>query len=228
MEERRRVLAAALSRALTSVLTGGDVAKVADSLSAEFIAYAGGEAAAVVAPELELDVVESEAAAIATRGALRPVGLEVSRPRRSPASVAQIREVFEYWRERTGKAAAKLTGDRAQKVRARLAEGYTVAELKRAIDGCIASPFHSGGNETGTVYDELGLICRNGTKVETFIELAASSGDLDVAPMPQRSAESVAFEAETKRLREQSLDLLRQGKTQEYEQLLQAIRARRG
>jgi hypothetical protein len=45
-----------------------------------------------------------------------------------------------------------------------------VADILRAIDGCAASEFHTTGG-----YDDLTLICRNGSKLEAFI---AKAGDV--------------------------------------------------
>ena len=87
--------------------------------------------------------------------------------KKQPAST--ISQVFDYWRQSLGHPRARLTADRKAAVRRRLAEGYSVDEIKRAIDGCKASPFHQGDNEFGSVYDDLTLICRSGSKLEQFI-----------------------------------------------------------
>lgn len=89
-----------------------------------------------------------------------------SRGSRSPAV-----QVFEYWRRVLGHPTAKQTPERAKAVKARLREGYTVEQICAAIDGCRASPFHCGENERGQRYDDLTLICRNGSKLESFIAL---------------------------------------------------------
>jgi hypothetical protein len=90
---------------------------------------------------------------------------------------AQAREVFDYWASRLGKSGnIKFTADRKRKVEARLREGYTVDELKQAVDGILNSPHHMGENEQGVVYDDLGLICRKGEKTDHFIQLASKSG----------------------------------------------------
>ena len=54
----------------------------------------------------------------------------------------------------------------------RLQEGYTVADLNLAIDGCHRSPFHQGENDRGTKYLDLELIVRNGSNVNRFMEKA--------------------------------------------------------
>ena len=56
-------------------------------------------------------------------------------------------------------------------IRDRLAEGYTVAELCMAIDGCHMSPFHQGENDRNRHYDSLELIMRNADKVTMFIDI---------------------------------------------------------
>ena len=51
------------------------------------------------------------------------------------------------------------------KVKARLAEGRTVNELKSAVDGCLSNSF----NVEGGFYD-LELICRNDQKVTQYMQ----------------------------------------------------------
>lgn len=82
---------------------------------------------------------------------------------RDPVSV-----VFEHWCEVMAHPDAKLTDERRAKIRARLDEGYTAFQILEAVDGCRASPFNMGDNEHKRVYDDLTLICRNGSKVEQF------------------------------------------------------------
>ena len=79
-------------------------------------------------------------------------------------------KVFEYWKkihEKGGRVT--FTKERQKAVIARLKK-YSVSDLFDAIDGCRLSPHHQGDNSTGTVYDDLELICRNETKVEAFIQ----------------------------------------------------------
>lgn len=71
--------------------------------------------------------------------------------------------------------AAKLSSAAGKKrigvIVARLRDGYTVEQLKAAVDGCTRSPFHQGENDRGQVYDDLELICR-ADKVDRFIQIA--------------------------------------------------------
>jgi len=80
-----------------------------------------------------------------------------------------VYEVYEHWLSVMEKPRAFLTDARKRKILKRLSEGYSVQDLKDAIDGCRASAFHMGENERGTIYNDLELICRNGQKVESFI-----------------------------------------------------------
>ena len=80
-----------------------------------------------------------------------------------------IGRIFDYWRSVTGHPTAKLTPKRERKVRDRLVQGYTEADIRAAIDGCKASAFHQGNNEQGKRYDDLELICRDGEHLEQFV-----------------------------------------------------------
>lgn len=78
--------------------------------------------------------------------------------------------VFDYWKTKLGKNGnSKFTPERRKRVIDRLKDGYSVDDIKLGIDGCASSPHHMGENETHTIYDDLELICRNGTKLEGFI-----------------------------------------------------------
>lgn len=79
----------------------------------------------------------------------------------------QINVVFDHWIAVMNKPRARLTKERKAKVIARLKD-YSIDDLKQAIDGCARSPHHMGQNDTGTIYDDLELICRDGKHVEQF------------------------------------------------------------
>lgn len=109
-------------------------------------------------------------------------------------------QVFSYWAKRMGHPQAK-PGPRRNKVLARLREGYSVAQLKRAIAGCAASPHHMGKNDRKQRYDDLTLICRDGAKVEWFIGIAnehvgaaADNTDDPLAAADERAAERALAE----------------------------------
>jgi len=67
------------------------------------------------------------------------------------------------------KERAKLTPGRRVKIRSRLEEGYAFEDIIQAICGCSGSSFHMGDNERNTRFDDVTLICRNGSKLEGFM-----------------------------------------------------------
>jgi chorismate mutase len=94
---------------------------------------------------------------------------EISVERASPRS--PVCAVFEHWREKTKRAKAQLTPERERAIRARLKD-YSVEDIKRAIDGCCSSPFNMGENERHRAFNDLTLICRNGSKLEEYMAMA--------------------------------------------------------
>lgn len=79
--------------------------------------------------------------------------------------------LFDYWRERCEHLQARPTKDRLAKIRARRSEGYTDEQIREAINGAARGAFV---NDTGKRFDDIELICRNGTKLESFIDRATS------------------------------------------------------
>lgn len=67
-----------------------------------------------------------------------------------------------------------LDGARRRKISARLRDGYTVADLTRAIDGCWLSAWHMENKQW-----DVALICRDAAHVDRFIGFADSE-----APAP--------------------------------------------
>ena len=107
------------------------------------------------------------------------------KPHRPTPEVETVRDVFEHWRRTMKKSRARLDSKRHSLIARRLSDGFTPADLKLAIDGCAASPFHQGENDSGTRYCELSLILRDAENVERFCALAESS------PRPRSTASSV-------------------------------------
>ena len=85
---------------------------------------------------------------------------------------SEVRSVYLYWVNRMGKdpGRTRLTPERRRLIQARLRDGYSVEELKAAIDGCYASDFHMarGRYAGGDKFNDLTLILRNGSKTEDF------------------------------------------------------------
>lgn len=84
-----------------------------------------------------------------------------------------VQAVFAYWQQVMAKPQARLDAKRRAAIAARLKDGYTPADLKRAVDGCRASAWHQGHNDRGRAFDDIALICRDATRVEQFLALAA-------------------------------------------------------
>ena len=78
-------------------------------------------------------------------------------------------EIFRYWVQVMSKRSPKPTKGRLAKIRSRLKDGYTIDQIKTAIDGCKNSSYHMGKNDSGKRYDCLTLICRSAEKLEQFI-----------------------------------------------------------
>lgn len=86
---------------------------------------------------------------------------------------ADVREVFNYWREKTGRPKAKLTADKRKAANARRKEGFSVEELKAGVDG--SQTPRAVDDKTGHRYDDFLNIFRNAGNLETNIERAAAA-----------------------------------------------------
>jgi hypothetical protein len=79
--------------------------------------------------------------------------------------------IYTFWKATMGLERARLTPERAKKIRQRLKDGYSIEDVEKAIMGCKDSPFHQGQNDRNTVYNDLTLILRNGSFLEKFMQL---------------------------------------------------------
>ena len=84
--------------------------------------------------------------------------------------------IFNHWCLSMNKNnRTQFTANRKTCVTARLKDGYSEDDIICAITSSAKSPYHMGQNDTGTIYDDLTLICRNGEKLEGFINNAGRS-----------------------------------------------------
>lgn len=92
------------------------------------------------------------------------------------ASVDNAKFLFEYWLAKTGRSHQqyRLTKSRRAKVNGRLSDGYTIEQLKQAIDGIAQSSWHSGDNPNSKRYDTFDFIFRSGENIEKGIDYLAS------------------------------------------------------
>ena len=79
--------------------------------------------------------------------------------------------VFEFWKTTFNSPKTVLTEKRKKKIEARLDQGYSVEDIKKAILNCSKSDYHMGKNDRGTVYNDIELICREPEKLDRFISM---------------------------------------------------------
>lgn len=88
----------------------------------------------------------------------------------SPAiSSANKEEIFHYWQETMNHPQAKLDKKRGGIIHKALQLGYSVVDLKKAINGCAQTPFNMGENERRQIYDDISLILRDAEHIERFM-----------------------------------------------------------
>lgn len=105
---------------------------------------------------------------------------------------AKPQAVFEHWRTAMKKTGTvKFDDKRKRAVKARLTDGYSVGDLKLAIDGCAMTPHNMGVNERQERFDDLELICRNSSQVERFRTTAQTRGGATVVDRPDAEGFSV-------------------------------------
>ena len=80
-----------------------------------------------------------------------------------------VKEIFEYWKNTLNHPKAIYSNDRINKIKARLKEGFTVDDCKKAIDSISKSPYHMGDNDKNKKYDSVEMIFRNADKLEWYI-----------------------------------------------------------
>ena len=110
-------------------------------------------------------------------GATPGVGSELPPNSTENSTENSITSVFDHWVTERRRVLGtkrtvpmKATQGRLSKIRARLEEGYSVAELKRAVDGCLGHAFNV---ENGHV--DIELICRDQKHVEQNLSRADKS-----------------------------------------------------
>jgi hypothetical protein len=92
----------------------------------------------------------------------------------APASASAggvVVELFKHWQRVHAHPQAKLDAKRRRAIE-RAVKSHGVDVVRAAIDGCAKSAFHKGQNERGAVYDDLTLILRDASKIESFAALA--------------------------------------------------------
>lgn len=117
-------------------------------------------------------------------------------------------ELFRYWQRECGHTTAKPTSERLTKLMARLRDGYSAAEIRKAIDGAKHGAYENDGKR----YDDLELICRNGSKLEDFIQ----RGEKHTGAIVVEEVSTGGIEEQIAALRRTMAQLKRDGRTTEY------------
>jgi hypothetical protein len=117
----------------------------------------------------------------------------------------RIADVFAHWKAIMGHERARMDVKRAQAIRDRLRDGYSVDDLMLAIEGCASSAFHMGENDRRQVYDSVTLILRDADHTDKFIQMGELARK-KIAAMQERQAETgprtVPTDEEKARVRE--------------------------
>ena len=96
---------------------------------------------------------------------------ELDQPVKKPSGL-----IFDHWSFVMDKnKTTKFTAQRKKAIESRLKNGYSVNDIFLAITNCAKSKFHMGDNNDGKLYNDLTLICRNDTKLESFRDMTNTS-----------------------------------------------------
>ena len=79
--------------------------------------------------------------------------------------------VFAHWQIAMNKPEHILDAKRRKAIADRLRDGYSVEQLMLAITGCAQSKWHAGQNKSSKAYQDIELICRDASHVDSFIEI---------------------------------------------------------
>lgn len=146
-----------------------------------------------------IDKENAQADVAAKNRELGGVRAELTKQRQNSPEAAGVRDVFDHWVKVLGKDPSrqkpdsKLGEKRQAKIRARLREGFTVDELKRAIDGLARRPFvgPKGRMAQGSQsqrFDDLTTALADETTVPRFIgyaETEPESNVVELVPSPK-------------------------------------------
>jgi len=204
--------------------------KMADQLDRDFIVGELARAIGAIAhgrDEEARTIVSDLARVLAATAQADLPGIPAAAPAidRETLYKAACSRLFAYWQERCAHRAAKMTPERARAIIARLRDGYTETEIRKAIDGAAESAYVN--ETTGQKYDDLTLICRNGSKLEDFIARGVTATGEVIVEVTNASP----IEEQISDLRRRMSELKREGRETEYKQAAEELRklmARRG
>lgn len=115
----------------------------------------------------------------------------------------EVREVFDHYRTYHAKSHPKpsSTSKEWRAIIGRLSEGYSVQDLREAIDGCHKTPWNCGENPGGKIYQSLLLIVRDSSQVSRFMEFARAGPAPVLSEKTQRTGRAAQQYLEMKGFR---------------------------
>lgn len=99
--------------------------------------------------------------------------------------LTDVGSVFEAWRQAAGRSDRTVLDPKRRRLITNALAAYPVEDVVDAVRGWRHSPHHAGQNDTGTVYNDLGLLLRDSEHIERFRDLERRGPQ---APIPARGA----------------------------------------
>jgi len=99
-----------------------------------------------------------------------PLSTSQAKPTARKSHAGEIKAIIAHYQ--THHPRSKPGAKEKKKIRERLDEGYSAADLCKAIDGCHRTPHNTGQNDRNQTYLGLELIMRTSDQVARFIENA--------------------------------------------------------
>lgn len=93
----------------------------------------------------------------------------------------QAHDLFEYWQHTCHHPGAIFDSKRRAAVEGRLRDGFTTDQIRQGIDGAARAAFV---NDAGKRFDDIELICRNASKLESFVDRATASNVIALRGKP--------------------------------------------
>ena len=100
----------------------------------------------------------------------------------------QVQQVFDAWVEATGKTSRTVLDEKRRRRIRNALKTYPLADVLAAVGGWQHSPHHRGENDSGTVYNDLDLLLRDGAHIERFRDLTLNAGPGAKTETPQERA----------------------------------------
>lgn len=125
---------------------------------------------------------------------VEPARLDEARER---LRAEDVQRVFDEWITSTGKTNRTVLDEKRRRTIRKALKSYPLVDVLDAVRGWKLSPHHRGDNATSTVYNDLGLLLRDGDHIERFRDLQRNNGQSTAAVDPME-----AFRRQQARLRE--------------------------